>query len=153
LAYSNTARLRALLEGALGYAEDETHNLTDFIEANLRKAIFTPPDREVDVQNAVEALLVGRNMLKGTDYDRETGLVKASGKESVPDFIFPRLKLCIEVPGGRHVVHNEYSQAVGTARIRDSIRIVVEFEVSNAYHLGDQGSAVIKFENSAVDAR
>ena len=36
-------------------------------------------------------------MVKGIDYDRETGRVKASGKESVPDFIFPNLKLCLEV--------------------------------------------------------
>ena len=36
-------------------------------------------------------------MAKGTDYDRETGRVKMSGKEWVPDFIIPRLKLCLEV--------------------------------------------------------
>jgi hypothetical protein len=36
-------------------------------------------------------------MAKGTDYDRETGRVKTSGKESIPDFIFPNLKLCLEV--------------------------------------------------------
>ena len=36
-------------------------------------------------------------MAKGTDYDRETGRVKTSGKESVPDFIFPNLNLCLEV--------------------------------------------------------
>jgi hypothetical protein len=36
-------------------------------------------------------------MAKGTDYDRETRRVKTSGKESVPDFIFPPLKLCLEV--------------------------------------------------------
>jgi hypothetical protein len=35
-------------------------------------------------------------MEKGTDYDRETGRVKTSGKESVPDFVFPNLKLCLE---------------------------------------------------------
>jgi hypothetical protein len=55
------------------------------------------PAGESDVQNAVEALLVGRGMVKGTGYDRETGRVKTSGKESVPDFIFPYLNLCLEV--------------------------------------------------------
>jgi hypothetical protein len=35
-------------------------------------------------------------MAKGTDYDRETGRVKNSGKESIPDFIFPVLNLCLE---------------------------------------------------------
>jgi hypothetical protein len=96
-AYSNVVLLKSLLEGAIGYAEDETHNLRDFIQANLRRAVFATPDKEVEVQNGIEALIVGRGMAKGTDYDRETGRVKASGKESVPDFIFPNLKLCLEV--------------------------------------------------------
>jgi hypothetical protein len=97
LAYSNTALLKSLLEGAIGYAEDETHNLSDFLQANLRRAVFATPDKEVEVQNAVEGLLIGKSMTKGTDYDREAGRVKSSGKESVPDFNFPRLKLCLEV--------------------------------------------------------
>lgn len=97
MAYSNIALLKSLLEGAIGYAEDETHNLSDFIQANLRKTVFTVPEREIEVQNSIEALFVGRSMAKGTDYDRETGRVKTSGKESVPDFIIPRLKLCLEV--------------------------------------------------------
>jgi hypothetical protein len=96
-AYSNTALLKSLLEGEIGYAEDETHNLRDFLQGNLRRAIFAAPDKEVEIQNAIETLIVGRGMAKGTDYDRETGRVKTSGKESVPDFIFPRLKLCLEV--------------------------------------------------------
>jgi hypothetical protein len=97
LAYSNTALLKSLLEGQIGYAEDETHNLMDFMQGNLRKAVFAVPDKEVNIQDSVEALLVGRGMAKGTEYDRETGRVKTSGKESVPDFIFPHLKLCLEI--------------------------------------------------------
>ena len=97
VAYSNTALLKSLLEGAIGYAEDETHNLSDFIQAKLRRTVFTVPEKEIEVQNAIEALFVGRSMAKGIDYDRETGRVKTSGKESVPDFIIPRLKLCLEV--------------------------------------------------------
>jgi hypothetical protein len=97
MAYSNAALLKSLLEGAIGYAEDETHNLRDFIQVNLRKAIFTVPEKEVEVQNGIEALFVGRGMAKGTDYDRETGRVKTSGKESIPDFIISRIKLCLEV--------------------------------------------------------
>lgn len=96
-AYSNTALLKSLLEGEIGYAEDETHNLRDFLQGNLRRAIFVTPEKELEIQNAIETLIVGRGMAKGTDYDRETGRMKTSGKESVPDFIFPRLKLCLEV--------------------------------------------------------
>jgi hypothetical protein len=97
LAYSNSAILKSLLEGEIGYAEDETHNLRDFIQANLRRAVFAVPDKEAEVQDAIEVLIVGRGMAKGTEYDRETGRVKTSGKESIPDFIFPNLNLCLEV--------------------------------------------------------
>lgn len=97
LAYSNAAILKATLEGEIGYAEDETHKLKDFIQGNLRRVIFTTPQKEVDIQNAIEALIVGRGMARGADFDRETGRVKTSGKESIPDFIFPLLKLCLEV--------------------------------------------------------
>lgn len=97
LAYSNTVLLKSLLEGEIGYAADETQKLKDFLEGNLRRAILSTPDREIEVQNGIEILLVGRGMAKGTDYDRETGRVKTSGKESIPDFIFPNLKLCLEV--------------------------------------------------------
>jgi hypothetical protein len=97
LAYINLALLKSLLEGEIGYGEDQTQNLKDFIQANLRKAVFVPPEKEVAVQNAIETLLVGRGMAKGTEYDRETGRVKTSGKEFIPDFIFPGLSLCLEV--------------------------------------------------------
>jgi hypothetical protein len=96
-AYSNTALLKSLVEGTIGYAEDETHNLSDFIQANLRRTVFATPVRETEIQNGVESLFVGRSMAKGIGYDRETGRVKASGKESIPDFIIPRLNLCLEV--------------------------------------------------------
>jgi len=96
-AYSNTALLKSLLENAIGYAADETQHLEDFIQANLRRAIFAEPAKELEIQNAIESIIVGRGMAKGMDYDRETGRVKTAGKESVPDFIFPNLGLCLEV--------------------------------------------------------
>ena len=94
---ANVAMLRSLLENSLNFAEDQTQNLKDFIQANLRRAVFSIPEREVEIQNSIESLVVGRGMAKGTDYDRETGRVKTSGKESVPDFIFANLRLCLEV--------------------------------------------------------
>ena len=36
-------------------------------------------------------------MSKGTDYDRESGKVEFSGNEYIPDFIVPKMSLCIEV--------------------------------------------------------
>ena len=97
MAFANAAILKALLEGAIGYAEDETRNLGDFLQAKLRTAIFAVPEREVEIHQAIETLIIGRSMVKGIDYDRETGRVKTSGKESIPEFIFPNLNLCLEV--------------------------------------------------------
>jgi hypothetical protein len=94
---ANVAMLRSLLENSIGFAEDETQNLKDFVQANLRRAVFNVPERESEIQNSIESLIVGRGMAKGIDYDRETGRVKTSGKESIPDFIFPNLRLCLEV--------------------------------------------------------
>ena len=55
------------------------------------------PNIEKDVQDTVERLLIGRGLQKGQDYDRETGRVKVSSKESIPDFIFPKLDEAVEV--------------------------------------------------------
>jgi hypothetical protein len=38
----------------------------------LRRVVFAVPDKEMEVQNAIETMIVGRGMAKGTDYDRET---------------------------------------------------------------------------------
>ena len=40
---------------------------------------------------------MGRGLNKGIDYDRESGKFEFSGKEYIPDFIIPKLSLCIEV--------------------------------------------------------
>jgi hypothetical protein len=66
---ANVAMLRSLLENKIGFAEDETHNLTDFIQANLRRAVFALPTKEAKIQNGIESLIVGRGMAKGIDYD------------------------------------------------------------------------------------
>jgi REase_DpnII-MboI len=71
--------------------------IQDLLVANVRKIIFSKPDKEIDVQNAIESLLVGRGYQKPLDYDRETGRVKFSGKEFVPDFIFKSYSLALEV--------------------------------------------------------
>jgi len=93
----NILTLRALLETKIGYSKNEIENLKNFLQGKLRPAIFDKPQKEKDVQNAIEKLLIGRGMNKGIDYDREVGRVKISSKEVVPDFIFPRLGLALEV--------------------------------------------------------
>lgn len=95
--YANLSILKSFLELKLGVKTDRIHSLTDFFQANLRKAVFTQPEREVEIQNSIEQLLIGRGLTKGIDYDRETGRVKVSIKEVIPDFILPKLNMAIEV--------------------------------------------------------
>ena len=89
--------LIAYLENKLAVREDNVQNLKNFLQANLRRAVFDVPKRETQIQNVVEQMLIGRGLAKGLDYDRETGRVKVSAKEVVPDFIFPRLRLALEI--------------------------------------------------------
>lgn len=95
--YLSTGILLAYLESATEFAESDFDNLINFIKSNLRATIFSIPDKEVEIQNAIETLLIGRGMRKGLDYDRESGKFEFSGKEYIPDFIIPKLNLCIEV--------------------------------------------------------
>ena len=95
--YADLLVLRSYLENTIGITDDERRAITDFFQARLRPAMLEPPDSEKDVQDTVERLLIGRGLQKGQDYDRETGRVKVSSKESVPDFILPRLEEAVEI--------------------------------------------------------
>jgi hypothetical protein len=96
-ALANLLILIANLEGKLDIRRGDIENLKNFIRANLRKAIFDHPPDERCVQNALESILVGKGLQKGIDYDRESGRVRTSSKEVVPDFIFPKLSLACEI--------------------------------------------------------
>lgn len=85
------------LESATDFVEDEFENVANFIKSKLRASIFKAPEKEFEVQNAIESLLIGRNMTKGIDYDRETGKIEFSGKEYIPDFVLPKIDLAVEV--------------------------------------------------------
>lgn len=96
--------LLAGLEGNANFVDDEFDNLENFLQSRLRSVIYQKPEKEVEVQNAIESLLLGRGLSKGSDYDRESGKFEFSGKEYIPDFIIPKMSLCIEVKllrGGR----------------------------------------------------
>jgi hypothetical protein len=93
----NVSVLKGILESKLGLVEDETAALRDFFQARLRSAVLHLPEKEREIQDAVEQLLIGRGLQKGEDYDREVGRVKISVKEAIPDFILIKLGLAIEV--------------------------------------------------------
>jgi hypothetical protein len=95
--HANLVILKSFLENKIGIKEDKILQIKDFLEANLRRAVFNIPDKEIEIQNTIEQLLIGKGMVKGVDYDREVGRVKISIKEVIPDFIFQKLGLALEV--------------------------------------------------------
>jgi hypothetical protein len=95
--FANTLALSGLLMKYDVGISASISEIQDLLVANLRKAMFKKPESETEVQNAIEALLIGRGYQRPLDYDRETGRVKYSGKEFVPDFIFKRYDLVLEV--------------------------------------------------------
>ena len=95
--YMNLSLLKGVLEIQLGLVEGQTESIRDFFQARLRSAVLHEPQKELEVQDAVETLLIGRGFQKGVDYDREVGRVKVSAKEVIPDFIMPGISLAIEI--------------------------------------------------------
>ena len=95
--YTNLSLLISIVENSINIKKDERENLKNFLKANLRKAIYNTPENEKTIRNALESLLVGKGLVKGLDYDRETGRVKIASKEVIPDFILMRMNLALEV--------------------------------------------------------
>lgn len=95
--HANASVLKGFLESKIGIVEDETAAMRDFFQARLRTAVFSAPEKECKIQDAVEKLLIGRGLQKGQDYDREVGRVKISAKEAVPDFIIMKLDFALEL--------------------------------------------------------
>ena len=89
--------LLSSLEESVDFIDDEFDNIENFLQSRIRTAIYQKPEKEVEVQNAIETLLLGRGLAKGIDYDRESGKFEFSGKEYIPDFIIPKMSLSIEV--------------------------------------------------------
>ena len=89
--------LLAVLEGSVDFIDDEFDNLENFLKSRLRSVVFSKPEKEIEIQNSVESLLLGRGLSRGTDYDRETGKFQFSGREYIPDFVIQKMNLCIEV--------------------------------------------------------
>lgn len=154
---ANVLTLRALLETKIGYSDSEIENLKNFLQSKLRPAVFDKPKKEKDIQNALEKLLIGRGMNKGIDYDREVGRVKISSKEVIPDFIFPRLglalevKLCNENGKIKKIVDEINADIQAYGKAYDSILFVVydigfvrnEVEFKNGIEEGQKVSVII----------
>lgn len=62
-------------------------------EHQLRKVIRTKPEKERDVQDAFENLLIGADI----PYSRESDSIEYSSKTYIPDFSLPKINLSIEL--------------------------------------------------------
>ncbi|MEU0499295.1 hypothetical protein [Mycobacterium sp. NPDC006124] len=128
---ANLHILKAYLTDRVGLRSDLVIEIADFLQASLRRAVLKTPERERDVQDTVETLLIGRGLEKGTDYDREVGRVKVSSKETIPDFVLAPLKLAIEVKLLRdtasvsRVVDEINADILGYGKFYESIVFVV----------------------------
>lgn len=94
---ANLNLLISICEQELGVQSSELGNFLDFLQLRVRPAVLKTPEREKDIRDVVEQLLIGHGLTKGIDYDREVGRVKVSAKEVVPDFILPKIGLALEI--------------------------------------------------------
>jgi len=62
-------------------------------EHQLRKVIRTPPEKERQVQDAFENLLIGADI----PYGREVDSIEYSSKTYIPDFSLSKINLAVEV--------------------------------------------------------
>lgn len=87
----------SILENEIDFANDEYCNLENFLKTKLRATMFRQPEKEIEVQNAIETLFIGKGWNRGIVFDRESGKFEFSGKEYIPNFTVEKLGLCIEV--------------------------------------------------------
>jgi hypothetical protein len=85
--------LAAYLKTKGGRKPREQSEIISLIEANLRPAMFTDPQNERQVQEALETIF----RVRGLDFRREVDSVAYSTKSYVPDFTFNNLALAVEV--------------------------------------------------------
>ena len=63
------------------------------MEHSLRKVIREKPEKEKEVQDAFENLLIGAQI----EYSREKEMIEYSSKSYIPDFTISKLDLAIDV--------------------------------------------------------
>ncbi len=67
--------------------------IMDIGERKLRKAVREKPNKEKDIQDAFENLLLGSDI----PYSRETDSIEYSAKTYTPDFTFEKISLAVEI--------------------------------------------------------
>ena len=139
--HGDLSMLCSWLEFAIGSTNSSSlvRSLEDFLLSKLRPAMLNGnPEVEKEVQNTIEKILIGRGMQKGVDYDRETGRIKHSGKESIPDFVFRPLSAALEV--------KLIKEKSNVARIVDEINADVL-----AYRKGYEHVIFVVYDNGTIN--
>jgi hypothetical protein len=85
--------LASYLQSKLGLKQQEHEQIIDLINANLRRSIYSDPQHEREVQNALETIFNARAL----DFRREQDTISYSTKRYIPDFTFNRIGLAVEV--------------------------------------------------------
>lgn len=92
--YLERADLKTVYEGKdTGPESSAILKVINLAERRLRKVIKRKPERESEVQDAFEALLVGADI----PYSRESQRIEYSSKTYTPDFTVPKIDLAVEL--------------------------------------------------------
>lgn len=92
-ATNRIAALTAFLQSKVSAPDRGADSLYDLIGMNLRAAMFEPPSREVQVQNALEVIFRARAL----NFRREGVTIPYSTRTFIPDFTFEDMDLALEV--------------------------------------------------------
>ncbi len=88
------AGIDAVYEGKdTGPESSEIIKILNLIERKLRRLIRVQPEKERNIQDYVENLLIGADIT----YSRETESIEYSSKTYIPDFSFQKLDLVLEI--------------------------------------------------------
>jgi hypothetical protein len=93
LAAARLSALAAYLKSKQGTKARENDEILTLLEENLRAAMYSDPEKERQVQDAVETIF----RVRGLDYRREAQTVPFSTKRYIPDFTFDSLGLAVEI--------------------------------------------------------
>jgi hypothetical protein len=92
--YIERAGLTAIYEGKnTGPETSAILRVINLAETKLRKVVRDKPSREIEIQDAFEALLIGAEI----PFSRETDRIEYSSKTYTPDFTMGKLDLVTEI--------------------------------------------------------
>jgi hypothetical protein len=92
--YLRRTDLNAVYEGKdTGPEASGILKIINLVEHSLRKVIREKPEKEKEVQDAFENLLIGAQI----EYSREKEMIEYSSKSYIPDFTISKLDLAIDV--------------------------------------------------------